>query len=134
MVLKLWHKSQFCFCFRFFNFVRKKIENLQLINGHFTTIYGHFSANCNNVFHKAEVQTVILRCLVYLYLNWIKSYDIILVKNSFFSLLKMHYFRAILPKYVLTPQKKTSCHILKIWELVSLGDAKTIFGKKIALK
>ena len=82
MVLKLSHKLQFCFCFRFFNFVRKKNENFQLINGHFTTIYGHFSVNCNNFFHKAEVQTVILRCLVYLYLNWIKSYNI---NNIFFS-------------------------------------------------
>ena len=40
--------------------------------------------HCTKIFHKTEVQTVILRCLVYLYLNWIKSYDIILVKNIFF--------------------------------------------------
>ena len=67
-----------------FNFLRKKSGNLQLINGHFTTIYGRFSANYNKIFHKTEAQTVILRCLVYLYLDWIKSYDIILVKNFFF--------------------------------------------------
>ena len=80
-----------------FQFCMKKRENLQLIYGHFTTIYGHLLAIHYNIFHKTEVQTVILRCLGHLYLNWIKSYDIILVKNIFFSCLKMHYFRAILP-------------------------------------
>ena len=34
------------------------------------------------VFHNTEVQTVILRYLVYLYLSWIKSYDILLVKKK----------------------------------------------------
>ena len=33
-------------------------------------------------------------------------------KNLFLSSLKMHYFRDSLPKLVLTPQKKTSCHNL----------------------
>ena len=33
-----------------------------LINGHFTTISGHFFANCMFIFHKTEVQTMILRC------------------------------------------------------------------------
>ena len=32
----------------------------------------------------------------------------------FLSSLKMHYFRGSLPKWVLTPQKETSCHIFKI--------------------
>jgi hypothetical protein len=91
---------------RVFNFERKKNENLLLINGHCTTTSGHFSACCIKIFHKTEVQTVILRCLVCLNLNWIKSYNIILVKNSFFSCLKMHHFRAILPKWVLTPFRK----------------------------
>ena len=111
---KLWHKLQFCFCFHFFHFVRKKNENLQLINGHFTTIYGRFSANCNKIFQKTEAQTVILRCLVYLCLDWIKSYDIILVKNIFFSCLKMHYFRSILPKWVLAPTNETSSHFFNV--------------------
>ena len=43
----------------FFNFVGKN-ENLQLINYHFTTISGHFTANYTNIFHKTEVQMVIL--------------------------------------------------------------------------
>ena len=98
-----WIKSydinhNFLFVSFFFNFVRKKNENLQLIIGHFITISGQFSANYNRIFHQTEVQTVILRCFVYLYLNWIKCNDIILVKIYFFSCLKMHHFRGISPK------------------------------------
>ena len=52
--------------------------------GHFTTISGHFFANYISIFHKTEIQTVILRCLVCLNLNWIKSYDIIIGWNKFF--------------------------------------------------
>ena len=37
-------------------------KKLQLINGHFTTILGHFFADCMNIFHKTEVQAVIFRC------------------------------------------------------------------------
>ena len=44
--------------------------------GHFTTISGHFIANYINTFHKTEVLIVILRCLMSLDLNWIKSYNI----------------------------------------------------------
>ena len=82
----------------FLQFCKKKIEKLPLINGHLMTISSQFSANYNKIFHKTEVQTVILMCFVYLYLNWIKSYNIKSVKKIFFSCLKMHYFRAILPK------------------------------------
>ena len=45
-----------------------------MTNAHFTTISGHFSANCMFVIHKTEVPTVILRCLTGLNLDWIKSY------------------------------------------------------------
>ena len=68
----------------FLQFCKKNTENLWLINGHFRTISGHFLANCMKIFHKKEVQTVILRCLVGLNLNWIKNYDIILVKIFFY--------------------------------------------------
>jgi hypothetical protein len=44
--------------------------------GHFTTISGHSTANYINIFHKTEVPTVILRCLMSLNPNWIKSYNI----------------------------------------------------------
>ena len=81
---KLWHKILSYSILGVFNFVRKKNEKLPQINGHFMTISGHFSASLIEIFHKTEVQTVILRCLVCENLNWIQSYDIILVKNSFF--------------------------------------------------
>ena len=78
---KLWHKTQFpVFC----NFVKKNTENLWLLNGHLGTISGHFLVNYMKRFHKKEVQSVILRCLVCLNLNWINRYDIILVKRFFF--------------------------------------------------
>ena len=70
--------------FPILEFCKKKNGNLQLIYGHFTTISGHFSAKYNKVFHKTEVPMVVLMCFVYLYLHWIKSYNIILVKNIFF--------------------------------------------------
>ena len=43
---------------------------------HFTTISGHFSANCMFIFHKKEVQTVILRCLMGLNVDWFKNYGL----------------------------------------------------------
>ena len=43
---------------------------------HFTTISGHFSANCMFIFHKKEVQTVILRCLTGLNIDWFKNYGL----------------------------------------------------------
>ena len=48
------------------------------------TISGHFPASYMVIFQKTEVQTDILRCLVCLNLNWVQSYNIILVKNKFF--------------------------------------------------
>ena len=40
--------------------------------------------NCSIIFQKTEVQMVILRCLVCLNPNWIKSYDIVIGWNKFF--------------------------------------------------
>ena len=99
----------------FCNFVRKNNEKFRLINGHFMTISGQFFANYIKIFHKTEVQTVILRCLLSLNLNLIKSHYIILVKIFVFSCLNMHHFRASLPKWVMTtPPTETSSHIFKI--------------------
>ena len=38
----------------------------------FTTISGHFFANYMVIFHKSEVQTVVLRCLTGLHLDWFR--------------------------------------------------------------
>ena len=84
----IWSKTSFfasSLLLVFCNFVRKKKENLWLINGHFMTISGHFFANYIKIFHKTEIQTVILRCLVCLNPDWIKSNDIISVEIFFFQ-------------------------------------------------
>ena len=38
-------------------------QNLRLINHHFTTLSNHFFGIAMSIFHKTEIQTVILRCL-----------------------------------------------------------------------
>ena len=48
----------------FYWFVNINFENLHLINDHFKTIFGNFSAKYISVFDKNEYLTVILRCLV----------------------------------------------------------------------
>ena len=70
---KLQDKTQHFLSPLFFNFGRKNLENLWLLNDPFLTLFGHFFANYMKIFHKTEAQTVILRCLVCLNLNWIKS-------------------------------------------------------------
>ena len=56
--------------------VRQTPKKQQLKNGHFQTIYiWPFFANYMFVFYKTEIQTIILRCLISLNLNWYKSYD-----------------------------------------------------------
>ena len=42
-----------------------------------------FFTNYIKIFQNTEIQTVILRCLLGLNLNWIKSYDMILVGINF---------------------------------------------------
>ena len=59
----------------FFNFGRNKIESSNFKNCHFMTISAHFFGNYINIFHKTEIQTVNLRCLRSLNLNWYKIYD-----------------------------------------------------------
>ena len=95
---KLQHKSQLFLTTVFFNFGRKKMQIYVFLNGHFLTISGHFFASYINIFHITEVQTIILRCLVCLNYNYIKSYDILLVKMLMFSCLKMHHFRGKIPQ------------------------------------
>ena len=68
---------------RFEQVERSKIEKSQLTNSHFMSISGHFFANYLDNFHKTEVLMVILRCIVCLHPNWIKSNNMILVKTYF---------------------------------------------------
>ena len=46
----------------------------KMVNGRFTTISSHFVDKYLVIFHKTDVQTVILRCWAGLNLNWIKSF------------------------------------------------------------
>ena len=130
----LQHKTQFFLSPLIFSFVRKKSWKFMAHKWPFFDYFWSFFGNFMNIFHKAEVQTVILRCLVSLNPNWIKSYYIILVKKKI-PCLKMHHFRAISPKWVLRPQKKISCHIFKI--IISLkffGDVMCHIIRKNAAK
>ena len=73
-----WHLLQqswinFPFCLSFLKTYSKR--NWKKC-GHFRTISGHFFANNMSIFHKTEVQTVILRCLTGLNCNWFKSYGL----------------------------------------------------------
>ena len=64
--------------------VRWTSKKYQLMNSHFEIISGHSFANYTFIFHKTEIQRVILRCLMCLNLNWVKSYDIFWLKYLFF--------------------------------------------------
>ena len=66
----------------------------------------------------------VLSYLVCLNPNWIKSNNTLLAKILIFSCLEIHYFRASLPKWVLTLQKETGCHIFKIQDLDPLSTSK----------
>ena len=77
-------KHKFCQKLFFFFFFIKKNFNFSSHKWTFSTISDHFCANYMKIFHTTEIQTVILRCLGHLNLNWIKSYNIKLVKNIFF--------------------------------------------------
>ena len=61
---------------------RRKLTPMQMrrktcgpLSSRFTTISSHFFDNFLYIFHKTEVQTVILRCWTGLNHNWFKSYD-----------------------------------------------------------
>ena len=94
-----------------FQFWKKKPWKFMTHKWSFFDCFWSFFANFMNIFHKTEVQTVILRCLLSLNLNWIRSNYIILVQEKKNPCLKMHHFRAILPRWILTSQKEISCHI-----------------------
>ena len=70
---------QFITPYKQYDFIRKEVKCVQkksrLTNCRFPTISSQLSAIYMIIFHKTEVQTVILRCWMGLYLNWFKSYD-----------------------------------------------------------
>ena len=60
------------------------------------SISGHFFASCMFIFHKTEIQMVILRCLTVLNLNWLKSYGLRCSKKQIF---KFPFFCDIVQKH-----------------------------------
>ena len=70
--------------FRFFCNFEKKGRKFKTQKWPFYDPFGNFFANYTEIFQKTEIQTVILRCLVDVNLNWIKSQGIILVQIIFF--------------------------------------------------
>ena len=51
-------------------------KQMTITIANFTTISGHFSPNCMFISYKKEVQTVILRCLMGLNIDWFKNYGL----------------------------------------------------------
>ena len=51
-------------------------KRMLLLNNCYTTVSGPFFAMCMFIFHKTEVQRVILICLMGLNFNWFKSYGL----------------------------------------------------------
>ena len=66
-----WFKSYDTKC----KYFSSDLANSWNVNGCFSTISSQFFAIYINIFHKTEVQTVILRCWMGLNLNWFKNYD-----------------------------------------------------------
>ena len=69
-----WHEETRCLANHFF--LEGGRQNLRQLNCSFTTISSQFFGIYIYIFQKTEVQTVILRCWTFLYLNWFYSYGI----------------------------------------------------------
>ena len=57
-------------------YLKSDRKRMLLFNNCYKIVSGHFFAICIFIFHKTEVQTVILRCLTGLNYNWFKSYGL----------------------------------------------------------
>ena len=63
-------------CRYFLMYLKSDRKWMLLFNNCYKTISGHFVAICIFFFHKTEVQTLNLRCLTGLNLNWFISYSL----------------------------------------------------------
>ena len=75
---------------------------------HFWPFFGQLHENIS----EKKGSTIILRCLVFLNLNWIKGYDIILVIRFFF-MPENALFQGYFAKVRFGTSKETSSHIFK---------------------
>ena len=90
------------YCEFIFSYAKERIHQVFIFSS-FTT--------CLCIFHKTEVQTVIFRCIVCLNLNWIQSYNIISVKNSFFFMPENVSFQGYFAEVFFDTFQETSSHI-----------------------
>ena len=74
------------FCFYDMYAIKTDPKQMLLFNNCYKTVSDHFFAICIFIFHKTEVKTVILRCLIGLDLNWFKSYGLKCSKTQIFSI------------------------------------------------
>ena len=80
------------------------IKKILFWHSHFTTTSGHLIAKLHkyiNIFHKTEVQMIILKCLTCLNLNWIKGYD---MKHNFFLIRVFQFCKKIPKKLYVIPK------------------------------
>ena len=64
------------YIFPFYSLIKTDRKQMLLFNDSYTTVSGHIFAICMFIFHKPEVQTVILICSTGLNFNWFKSYGL----------------------------------------------------------
>ena len=104
---------------------------------HFTTISGHFSANCMFIFHKKEIQTVILRYLMdAVGLGDISGFAKYEVSGSGAAAWLDQLLAAAIPpigRMTLAPMLKDDGKIIGEFSLARLGDTRfLIIGSGIA--
>ena len=56
--------------------VKTDWKRMLLLKDYYTIVSGHFFAKCMFIFHKPEIQRVILICSTGLNFNWCKSYGL----------------------------------------------------------
>ena len=89
---------------------------LQLTKVHFMTISSRFFANYFDIFHKTEVQTVILKWWTGLNLNWLKSYD---TNRKYFHFNPSHKFNA--PPYSTIQLIWSDFSDMYFWQMLALS-------------
>ena len=87
--LVIWPVNKIGVCASLFQYpsflIKTDPKRMLLLNNCYKTVSDHFFAICILIFHKTEVKTVILRCLIGLDLNWFKSYGLKCSKTQIFS-------------------------------------------------
>ena len=120
-----------------------------IIRSRFSTISSQFFSILPSIFHKTEIQTVILRCWTGLNHNWFKSYDTkhkwggkvaVLITQLFFRLSFSIYSLAVACKIHVWNRLKNTVHQTWYFKLencknqVEIDRRSRCFGTTLALK